>query len=155
MIQQKVFHNQFVPILRLEDTTVLKPQRGGECYQKDLVVYRTSCLNFLKILIKRPKNLKKDCPNLKLGLGLQNQDENPLELCYESFSEPSRRHIRFSYTFENNERYMFSFRKFELHGNLFKPTEIASPNRRDVYHFYKIRYEVAHKSQIFGKNGDV
>ena len=94
-------------------------------------------------------------PKPKVEIGSTKSNGNHFAHYYNDIIEHPNRKLRLSFLFGSNNSCVFSFKKFELHGNQFIFTEIVNLNHREIHHLHKNRYYVGNKCEIIQSNHDV
>ena len=111
--------------------------------------------DFLKTFDKASKCIQIPLPKPKVEIGSTKAKDNLFAHYYNDIIEHPNRQIRLSFRFGNNNSFVFSLKKFELHGNQFILTEVVNLNHREIHHLYKNRYYVANKCEIIESNYNV
>ena len=109
---------------------------------------------FLKTFDKTSKCSQIPLPKLKISIRSTKLKDNLFVYYYRDIIDHRNRQNGFSFRFGNINFCVFR-QKFELHANQFIITEIVNPNHREVHHFYRNRYYVSNKCQIFKRDYDV
>ena len=111
--------------------------------------------DFLKTFDQASKCIQIPLPKPKVVIESTKSKDNLFAHYYNDIIEHPNRQICLSFRFGNNNSCVFSLKKFELYGNQFILTEIVNLNHREFHHFYKNRYYVANKCEIFESNYNV
>ena len=130
-------------------------QDGVNVAKTELSSLVDSLHDLLKFFDKGSKCLQIPLPKHKIEIETTKSEDNLFAHYYEDIIEHSNRLVRLSFRFGNNNSCVFSFKKFELHGNHFKLTEIVNLNNCEFHHLYKNRYYVTNKCEIIESNYDV
>ena len=123
--------------------------------KRELTCLVDSLRDFLESFDHASKCKQVPLPKLKVEIGSTKSKDNLFAHYYYDFVEHPTRQIRLLLQFENNNSYVFSIKKFELHGNQFILPENVNLNHHEIYHFYKNRYYVADKCEITVSNYNV
>ena len=114
-----------------------------------------SLLDFLKTFDQASECIQIPVPKPKVEIGSTKSKDNLFAHYYNDIIQHPNRQNCLSFRFGNNNSYVFSIKKFELHGNQFILTEIVNFNQREIHHLYKNRYHVANKCEIIGSSYNV
>ena len=123
--------------------------------KRELTCLVNKLRDFLKLFDQADKSIQISLPKPKFEIGSTTSKDNLFAHYYNDIIEHPNGQIRLSFRFGHNNSCVFSFRKFELHGNQFILTEIANLNHREIKHLYKNRYYVANKCEIIESNYNV
>ena len=123
--------------------------------KRELTCLVDNLRDFLKFFDKASKCIQIPLTDSKVEIGSTKSKDNLCAHHYKDIIELPNRKIRLSFRFGNNNSYVFSLKKFELHGNQFIFTEIVNLNHGKVHHLYKNRYYVANKCEIIESNYNV
>ena len=110
---------------------------------------------FLKAFDQANKVSQIPLPKPKFEIGFTKAKDELFSHCYKDIAEHLNRQIRLSFRFEKNKTCVFSIKKFEHYGDQFIPTEVVNLGYREINHFYKNRFFVAYKCNIFESNYNV
>ena len=116
--------------------------------KRELTCLVDNLREFLKTFDQASKCIQIPLPKPKVEIGSTKSKDNLFVHHYKDIIEHPNRQIRLSFRFGNNNSFVFSLKKFELHSNQFILTEIVYLNHRENHHLYKNRYYVANKCEI-------
>ena len=105
--------------------------------ERELTCLVDSLRDFLKTFDHASKCIQIPLPKPRVEIGSTKSKDNPFAHYYNDIIENSIRKNRLSFRFGNNNSCVFSFKKFELHGNQFILTEIVNLIHREIHHLYK------------------
>ena len=117
--------------------------------KRELSFLVESLPDFLKTFDKASKCLKVPSAKPKFEIGSTKWKGNPFVQFYKDVAEHLNRQIALSFRFRNNHSYVSSSKKFEVHGNQFKHTEIVKLNIPEIHHLRRNRY---YNANNFGRN---
>ena len=120
--------------------------------KRELTCLVNNLRDFLKTFDQASKCIQIPLAKPKVEIGSTKSKDNLFVHHYDDIIEHPNRQIRLSFRIGNNNSCVFSFNKFELHGNQFILTEIVNLNHREIHHLYKNRYYVANKCEIIESN---
>ena len=123
--------------------------------KRELTCLVDSLRDFLKTFGQDSKCIQIPLPKAKVEIGSTKSKDNLFVHYYNDIIERPNRHIRLSFRFGNNISYVFSIKKFELHGNHFILTEMVNLNQSEIHHLHRNRYYVANKCEIIESNYNV
>ena len=110
---------------------------------------------FLKAFDQANKVSEIPLPKPKFEIGFTKAKDELFSHCYKDIIENLNRQIRLSFRFRKNKTCVFSIKKFEQYGDQFILTEVVNLSYREIKHFYKNRFFVAYKCDIFESNYNV
>ena len=105
--------------------------------KRELTCLVDSLRYFLKSFDETSKFIQIPLPKPKFEIGSTKSEVKLFAHYYNDIIEHPNRQIRLSFRFGNNNSFVFSLKKFELHGNQFILTEIVNLNHRENHHLYK------------------
>ena len=123
--------------------------------KRELTYLVDSPRDFLQTFDKASKCIQIPLPKPKVEIGSTKSRDNLFAHYYNDIIEHPKRQIRLPFRFGNNNSFVFSLKKFELHGNQFILTEIVNLNHREIHHLYKNQYYVANKCEIIESSYNV
>ena len=124
-------------------------------YKKEIVSLLDSSGEFLKAFVQANKVSQIPIPKPNFEIGITKAKDELFSQGYKDIVEHLNRQIRLSLRFEKNKTCVFSIKKFEQYGNQIIFTEVVNLGYREINHFYKSRFFVAHKCDIFESNYSV
>ena len=108
--------------------------------------------DFLKVFNKASKSLQISLPKSKFDIGCTKSKKHLFVHYYNDIIEHPNRRFLLWFRFRNNNPWVFSFKKFELHGNHFILKEIVNVNNREIHHPFKNRFYLAIEYGIIERN---
>ena len=152
---EKVICLQSVSVLRFKVTAAIHSQRRSQHFQKKIESLLDTLGEFLKAFDQANKVSHIPLPKPKFVIGFTKAKDEQFSHCYKDIVEHLNRHIRLSFRFEKNKTCVFSIKKFEQYGDQFILTEVVNLSYRETNHFYKNRFFLAYKCEIFESSYNV
>ena len=123
--------------------------------KRELTCLVENLRDFLKTFDEASMCIQIPLPKPKLEIGYTKSKNNLFAHYYNDIIENPNRQVRLSFRFGNKISCVFSFRKFEIHGNQFILTEIVNLNHREIHHLYTNRFYVANKCELIESSYNV
>ena len=123
--------------------------------KKEMESLLDSLGDFLKAFDKTIKGSQIPLPKPKFEIGFTKAKYELFNHSYKDIVEHLNRQFRLSFRFEKNKTCVFSIKKFEHYGDQFILREVVNLGYCEIEHFYKNRFFVAYKCDIFESNYDV
>ena len=121
-------------------------------FKRELGSLVNSLREFFKAVAEASTRWQIPLPKPKTEIGPAKSKNNLCTHYYKGIKGQSNRQIRIKFRFEKNKPFIFSIRKFELHGDQLIITEIVKVNYREFHHFYQTRSYVENKCVINESN---